>query len=559
MISGPAKLRKYDPGGLTQIASSSCSQLWSSDKIEEQNLECGKVQNLRVAAKKLDGLLIPGNTTFSLWQAIGKPTRKRGFVPGRQIQEGCVIPSTGGGLCQLSNALYLCATNAGLEIIERHAHTMIFPGSAAEMGKDATIAWNHIDLRFRAKSDILLRVCLTSTDLRVDFMANEATSHSFVPVLTDIPKRRKVANSCETCGDVRCFRHLALVAAETQTAWLLDSVTPELKQFVRLRAKPEDWVLTPIGPPFPVPYRFHWNIAGPKAKHATIISVWRALKLRRHAMNGPVRRQILLDFDQKLAEQYQKSLDPRVKHIMVDISLLAPLWKSGALGGRTFSVLITRWPLNEIHRLFDEASQQFPTRKLLSDFRAPADLVNAETTALGHATEIVTAHPEIVRLFPGRCFEMEWDVRAGEHKTGNEVIFIGPTMARKGCYEVRSAARELGLHLKVGGSSFENEDFWEDIDTGPLATDWISTAGLILAPSLMEDRPQALLKAYSMGIPIITTKETGIPPADHVTFVPFGDSEAIKLAILEWQKSSALNPKVSKSDSEQMVFSTHES
>ena len=41
------------------------------------------------------------------------------------------------------------ALDAGAVIVERHAHTRVVPGSAAERGQDATVFWNYVDLRCR--------------------------------------------------------------------------------------------------------------------------------------------------------------------------------------------------------------------------------------------------------------------------------------------------------------------------------------------------------------------------------------------------------------------------
>jgi vancomycin resistance protein YoaR len=88
-------------------------------------------------------------------------------VRGRELRQGCLIPTVGGGLCQLSNALYDCALKAGLTIEERHAHTQVVPGSLAEIGRDATVFWNYVDLRFRSEHGFVLRVDLTPLELIV--------------------------------------------------------------------------------------------------------------------------------------------------------------------------------------------------------------------------------------------------------------------------------------------------------------------------------------------------------------------------------------------------------
>lgn len=85
------------------ILAESHSLLAPSANPAEFVLQAGKTQNLRVAAARLHGLLIPRGASFSFWRHVGRPTRARGFVRGRELREGCIIPSVGGGLCQLSN------------------------------------------------------------------------------------------------------------------------------------------------------------------------------------------------------------------------------------------------------------------------------------------------------------------------------------------------------------------------------------------------------------------------------------------------------------------------
>jgi vancomycin resistance protein YoaR len=154
------------------LLAESRSALWDSTAPHaEQVLQAGKVQNLRAAGRLLDGVSIPAGETFSFWRQLGAPSRRRGYVRGRELRQGCLIPTVGGGLCQLSNALYDCALHAGFHIEERHPHTQVVPGSLAESGRDATVFWNYVDLRFRSARDFRLRVDLTSEELIVRFEA----------------------------------------------------------------------------------------------------------------------------------------------------------------------------------------------------------------------------------------------------------------------------------------------------------------------------------------------------------------------------------------------------
>src|SRR3569833_2606566 len=150
MGRAPRRLARGDAAGFATVVAEARSPLWSDPRAGERALQRGKVQNLRAAARRLDRTVLPVGAAFSFWRQMGRASAARGFGAGRMSQEGCLVAATGGGLCQFSNALYGAALDAGCEIVERHAHSRRVPGSAAEAGRDATVAWNYVDLRFAA-------------------------------------------------------------------------------------------------------------------------------------------------------------------------------------------------------------------------------------------------------------------------------------------------------------------------------------------------------------------------------------------------------------------------
>ena len=202
---GPAaqRLVKCTRPDSAPLAAESCTILRASTHPAEQRLQDGKVRNLAVAAQFLDALRIPAGAIFSFWRHVPRPTRRAGFVEGRELREGCIVPAVGGGLCQLSNALYAAALDAGCEIIERHAHSRIVPGSAAA-GRDATVFWNYVDLRFRPMHDLWLETTLTSGHLivRLHGKAAPPADHTLSCAPATV-----TARSCETCDEAACFRH----------------------------------------------------------------------------------------------------------------------------------------------------------------------------------------------------------------------------------------------------------------------------------------------------------------------------------------------------------------
>ena len=121
------------------------SPLWRDGRDEEFALVAGKVENLRIARRAFDGVVVPAGAVFSFWKQLGRPTRSGGFVEGREIRAGCVVPVVAGGLCQLSNALAACAVEGGMTLVERHGHTARIEQHAMPGAIDATVFWNYVD------------------------------------------------------------------------------------------------------------------------------------------------------------------------------------------------------------------------------------------------------------------------------------------------------------------------------------------------------------------------------------------------------------------------------
>src|SRR5215203_1354172 len=203
------ELAQHNPGSdllEKKVIATSRTKLWTEIDPRERFLVAGKIHNLRLAVKKLNGLEISAGATFSFWKQIGRAGGSMGFVAGRELREGCIIPNVGGGLCQLSNALYDAALQADFEILERHAHTQVIPGSLAEKGKDATVFWNYVDLRFRSRGAFRIEATLNSDELIVQFKGEEKIARKPIHQIQRAVVHSQNPNSCATCEDGDCHR-----------------------------------------------------------------------------------------------------------------------------------------------------------------------------------------------------------------------------------------------------------------------------------------------------------------------------------------------------------------
>lgn len=107
--------------------------------------------NLRLAASRLDGtVLLPGEE-FDFNEVVGPRDEANGYKVAAVIAQGELVDGIGGGTCQISGTLHAAAFFAGLDIVERYAHTR--PSSYIKLGLDATVVFPTITFRFKNPFD----------------------------------------------------------------------------------------------------------------------------------------------------------------------------------------------------------------------------------------------------------------------------------------------------------------------------------------------------------------------------------------------------------------------
>ena len=529
-------LARHRPGAALRdapVLARIASPLWNPlSGVKDRALTAGKIQNLRMAVRRLDGIEVPAGAVFSFWRQIGRTTRRKGYVAGRELREGCLIPKTGGGLCQLSNALYEAALDAGFEIVERHAHSRIVPGSRADAGRDATVFWNYVDLRFRSAQAFRIEASLRGGRLAIVFRGAGKAE----PVRRDNrPSTDRSANDCTSCNQDDCHLHDAdtpiLNGTREPTAFLLDQCTPEFAKLVAGELTGEDALFVPQR--LRASARHDWPRHA-REKLATLIALTRAIKLRRAPRQGRVLQSLLLRYDAALARYYARRLSYLQTHLVVSLSLLPHLKRLGVLEGRTFDVLMDRHPLAVLQEMLDAAKARHPDSPTLGDFRAPAEIVEAETAALAEARRLYTPHRGIAAFDGKRTMLLDWASPKVETKTrkgGRTILFPASALGRKGAYALRAAVTGLDAELVVTGGARERAgDFWGDIRVRETNA-WPDEIAAVVMPALVEHQPRALLKARAMGLPVIATAECGLGDMPGVTIVPADDAGALRAAI----------------------------
>lgn len=148
---------------LPNVVSDYSSELIKKGKGIDPVLQQNKAVNLQLAAAKINGLVIHPGEVFSLWKAVGKPTKRKGYQNGRVIQGDRLVPGIGGGLCNLGNMLHLLVLHSPLTVTEFHAHSdALAPdhGKRVPFSSGTSVTYNYIDYRFQNNTDQNVQLCV---------------------------------------------------------------------------------------------------------------------------------------------------------------------------------------------------------------------------------------------------------------------------------------------------------------------------------------------------------------------------------------------------------------
>ncbi len=128
----------------------------------------GRIQNIENGVRLFNGTTLYPGEEFSANEAFGVFDASNGYAKGSSYENGKVVESYGGGVCQVTSTLYNALLAAELEISERWNHSMVV--SYVERAKDAAVAGSYKDLKFINDTDYPIYLQgYTTADYRVGF------------------------------------------------------------------------------------------------------------------------------------------------------------------------------------------------------------------------------------------------------------------------------------------------------------------------------------------------------------------------------------------------------
>ncbi len=133
-----------------------------------------RIYNITLASQRLNGILVAPNEIFSFDKALGDVSSFTGYKEAYIIQNGRTILGDGGGVCQVSTTFFRAVLNAGLPIVERHAHAyrVGYYEEDSPPGLDATIYVPSVDLKFKNDTGhyILIQAVVNPSEQRLTFL-----------------------------------------------------------------------------------------------------------------------------------------------------------------------------------------------------------------------------------------------------------------------------------------------------------------------------------------------------------------------------------------------------
>ncbi len=168
--------------------------------------------NIGRAAELIDGTVLEPGETFSLNDTVGERTAENGFTIGYTIQDGILKLDYGGGVSQMATTTFNAMFFAGLEDVEHKPHSFYI--DRYPEGREATVAWPSLDLKFRNDTEygVLIHATVTPSTYSTQGVV---TVQMFSTKVWDIESRTGERYNYRAPAT----RHLTTPDCEPNTGW----------------------------------------------------------------------------------------------------------------------------------------------------------------------------------------------------------------------------------------------------------------------------------------------------------------------------------------------------
>ena len=124
------------------------TKIYSNDK--------NRMINLEVASGKINNYILKPNEIFSFNNVLGKRTEENGYKLAESIDNGKIVKTIGGGICQVSTTLNIAVNMAKLKVIERHIHSKSVEYALPK--DEAAVSYNELDYKFQNNKENNIKI-----------------------------------------------------------------------------------------------------------------------------------------------------------------------------------------------------------------------------------------------------------------------------------------------------------------------------------------------------------------------------------------------------------------
>ncbi|NBE56948.1 VanW family protein [Streptomyces boluensis] len=152
-----------------EVTSANAAELGLTEKMSSftVNFEPAAYRSTNIgrAVELINGSVVMPDESWSFNRTVGERTEANGFVDGTIILNDQFTKAAGGGVSSVATTMYNALFFAGVKPLEHGAHSFYI--ERYPEGREATVAWGSLDLRFLNDSGKAIYIQAESTDTSV--------------------------------------------------------------------------------------------------------------------------------------------------------------------------------------------------------------------------------------------------------------------------------------------------------------------------------------------------------------------------------------------------------
>ncbi|MGI5838464.1 MAG: VanW family protein [bacterium] len=246
-----------------ELAARGARSILSKFRTYFNEKDVNRSSNIRVSCEALVAYWVEPGGVFSYNAVTDRSANIHRYKEAKVYEQGRVVSGVGGGVCQVSSTLYNAALLAGLEITERHPHSLTVPYIAP--GRDATVSDGVADLKFKNNTGHYLLIAVTAENgtLTARFFGQAAEPQEIIirtAVVREIPPpvhsikdtnlaegEQKTVQAGKKGCQVKTWRIIKKDGKEISRALLSVDTYQPLEAVVRVGTRPTGADVKPAG------------------------------------------------------------------------------------------------------------------------------------------------------------------------------------------------------------------------------------------------------------------------------------------------------------------------